>query len=72
MLVTVLSASVLVQCHEETLRRRIRKGDLKAVEVAGVQRVDTNDLGVPKTILAGLESAWREALRAAAEKELGL
>lgn len=70
MLLSIDAASVLLQCNPETLRRRIRIGEVKVHKVAGVQKVDSKDLALPPRIVKELEQEWRDALERAATVEL--
>jgi excisionase family DNA binding protein len=70
MLLSIQAAAALLQCNEETLRRAIRTGKVKAHKPAGVQRVDSDDLGLPPKLVKPLVREWREALDRAAMREL--
>ena len=52
MLLTILEAAAVVECHEETIRRSIRRGQLKAITTPAGVRVHLEALGLPADVVA--------------------
>lgn len=71
MLVTVQDVARIYQCHEESVRRWVRAGKLRAVHVPGGMRIDLSSCAeVPKAVTDRLMAEWRAALDRAAEKAI--
>ena len=51
---TILEAAAVVECHEETIRRAIRRGQLKAITTPAGTRVHIDTLGLPADVVARL------------------
>jgi hypothetical protein len=70
MLLSVPAAAAMLQCHEETVRRAIRRGAVKAIKTKAGHRVDSETLGIPKEHLHAAEALYMELMTAAAERQV--
>jgi hypothetical protein len=68
MLIDPASLAVVLQCHEESVRRWIRAGKLTAIQGPGGIRLDLRTLAMPESTRAGLINEWRAALDRAADR----